>query len=148
MKKITGLVLLAIVISTSSFATHIHDNVDKQVSNAFGRKFADAKEVSWSKTEQYAKASFTQHGQVFFAYFTPTGELMAVSRNILSSTLPIKLLTGLKKDYSNEWITDLFEFATEQETVYYATLENADEKILLKSVSLNTWSVYQTIKKI
>jgi len=36
---------------------------------------------------------------------------MAVTRNIVSSQLPVSLLMNFKKHYSEFWITDLFEMS-------------------------------------
>ncbi len=71
---------------------------------------------------------------------------MAVTRNIVSSQLPLNLLTSLKKHYSNTWITDLFEFNSDNQDNYYITLENADTKTTLRSNGDN-WELYSTSKK-
>jgi hypothetical protein len=53
------------------------------------------------------------------------------------------LQTGLKKDYSNYWISDLFEVSNSDGTGYYITLENADSKVVLKSTGGDNWKTYQ-----
>ena len=145
--KITALVLLTLVVTTSAFATNTGDNVNQKAANTFSQKFTNAKEVSWSKTDNYVKASFTINEQVLFAYFSQAGELMAVSRNIMVSALPINLQTSLKKDYPATWISELTEFATDDETVYYVTVENADQKTTLKSIGTHTWTIQKNLKK-
>jgi len=71
---------------------------------------------------------------------------MAVTRNIVSSQLPVNLLTNLKKYYSTTWITDLFELSSENQDCYYITLENADSKVTLRSNG-DSWEFYTTSKK-
>jgi hypothetical protein len=82
-----------------------------------------------------------------FAYYNEDGDLMAVVRNILSEQLPINLQTELKKKYNDRWISDLFEMASEGQTSYFVTVENADETITLRSTDFNSWSVYKKVKK-
>ena len=146
--KITGLVLLAVLITFSTFATNIEDNVDRKVSSAFTQKFSDAREVTWNITDKYVKARFILNEQVMFAYFTQTGELIGVSRNILASRLPLNLQAQLKKSFPDGWITELFEYATDQETVYYATIETSNEKKMISSIGTISWIVYKKVKKI
>ena len=82
-----------------------------------------------------------------FAYYSnENGQLLAVARNILSDQLPISLMTSFKKDYSGYWISDLFEMAADGQTSYYATIQNAEETLILKSSGFE-WSVYKTEKK-
>ena len=45
------------------------------------------------------------------------------------------------------WITGLFELSDESGTDYYVTLESADETVILKSVSDNSWSRYKKLSK-
>lgn len=86
--------------------------------------------------------------QVLFAYFDETGELLGASCNILSNHLPINLQIKLKKELSEGWISELFEFANDNETDYFVTIENADQKVQLKSAGHNAWSVYKKSSKI
>jgi len=57
------------------------------------------------------------------------------------------LLTDLKKNYSSHWITDLFEMASSNENVYYVTLENADQKLVLKSSGTSGWELFRKERK-
>ena len=70
---------------------------------------------------------------VLFAYFNKNGELIAVTRFISPNQLPLELLTSLKKSNSDYWVSDLFEIQTETGTSYFATVENADQIVVLKS---------------
>lgn len=82
-----------------------------------------------------------------FAYYSQEGDLMAVTRNILSNQLPISLLSDLKKNYTIYWISDLFEISASQDASYYVTLQNADYTLVLKSNGINDWQVYKKDKK-
>ena len=60
-------------------------------------------------------------------------------RNILSTQLPSRLLTPIKKNYSNYWITDLHKQVTNGKVAYYITLESADQKIKLSATPSKNW---------
>ena len=72
--------------------------------------------------------------------------MVAVTRNLSTTQLPVVLQTELKKEYSEYWISDVFELSNEQGVQYYVTVENADSKILLRS-SNSVFSTYQKIRK-
>jgi hypothetical protein len=148
MKKsiLTWALVLMVGISTS-FA-HGIEGVSERVMNAFKKEFAEAQNVQWESTKDFAKATFSIHGQVMFAYYNAEGKTLAVTRNIVASQLPISLLAEVKKNYGDYWISDLFEMSSDNETNYYITLENGDQKIVLKSADSRNWDVYKKEKKV
>jgi hypothetical protein len=82
-----------------------------------------------------------------FAYYSGDGDLLAVIRNILSTQLPIQLLMELKQNHSDCWITDLFEIDSNGQTVYYATLENSDTRLTLRSDNTSSWETFEKANK-
>ena len=140
MKKI--ILTLAVALSTMcSFAGEV--KVSSRVLDAFNSEFASAKEVTWTATNSYYKATFLFNDQHVFAFYSTEGELMGSTRYISSLDLPIGLQAGLKKGYSNYWISDLFEVSNSEGTGYYITLENADSKVVLKSTGGESWKTFQ-----
>ena len=75
------------------------------------------------------------------------GDLMAVTRNILSNQLPVNRLVYLSKHFKDYWISDLFEMNSNGETSYYITLENADNRMVLRSVGNGEWELYKKESK-
>lgn len=146
MKKTILSVALLISIGVSSFANNT-EGVNQKVTSSFVKDFNNAKDVKWENGKEFSKVTFTLNGQVMFAYYAANGEKLAMSRNIVSSQLPINLLTDLKKNYNEYWISDLFEMAAGNETSYYVTLENADTKLVLKSSDAANWDVFKKEKK-
>ena len=137
--------LLANVLTTSSFAAD--PRVSPMVLRSFSKTFTTATEVDWSVINNMYKAQFTLNGQVVTAFYEANGTMVAVTRNMTSNQLPVTLQVELKKDYENFWITGLFELSDESGTDYYVTLESADETVILKSVSDNSWSRYKKLSK-
>ena len=149
MKKI--MLIMAVVIMTGvsqAFADKGKEKeINQQAATAFAKDFVTAKNATWEQHKNYVKVTFNLDGQVMFAYYSNDGgQLMAVARNILSDQLPINLMTSFKKDYKGYWISELFEMASDGQTNYYATLQNADETVVLKSTG-SDWNVYKTSNK-
>src|SRR5688572_12105223 len=148
MKRFFVTLTLALsLISMSSFASDDYTVSDAAV-KSFHSSFKSATEVSWTVSGNLYKASFLMNGQYVAAFFNEAGEMMAITRNITSTLLPIALQASLKKDYDKYWITDLFEVANEDGTSYYITLEDADSKITLKSTPNTDWSHYKKVSKL
>lgn len=131
---------------TSAFANN-EENVNQKAVSAFKKDFTSAQDVKWEANKDFSKATFKINDQVMFAYYSQTGELMAVTRNILSSQLPINLLANLKKNFGAYWISDLFEISSSSDASYYVTLQNGDQTLVLKSNGITAWEVYKKEKK-
>jgi hypothetical protein len=147
-KTILALAVMLTTGLTSAFANKGED-INQGVIASFKTEFVAAKNVSWQEGKEFSKATFTLNDQVMYAYYSnETNELLAVERNLLSSQLPISLLTSLKKDYSDHWISGLFEVARQDHTSYYLTVENSDETLVLKATGTDEWSVYKRTRKL
>ena len=144
MKKIMiALVILITVMRTTAFANEI---VKQEVLNAFKIEYSSAKDVNWTVGDNYYKASFTMNDQKLFAFYTIDGEFLALTRYVSSLELPENIQNSLRKQFKEKWITDLFEVVNSEGTLYYATLENADSKIILKSAT-GYWTLYRKDEK-
>jgi len=144
MKKLV--LLMLIVFSTQLLSAN--DATSSWVMRSFNKKFDKASEVEWQHSETYDQVSFVLDNRYMNAYYTPDGELIAVIRNVISDELPLKLLMDLKKNYSDLWISGLVEVVNGSDDQYYITLENADEKLILKAKANKSWKVYKKIVKI
>lgn len=144
MKKI--IVTLAIAFSSVAvFASGV--NVNSTVLTAFNSDFANAKEVNWTAGEDFYRADFVFNSQHVAAFYNLDGEVMGVTRNLTSLDLPMNLQASLRKDYSEYWISNLFEVSNSEGTEYYITLETADSKLTLKSTSVGKWKTFKKATK-
>jgi hypothetical protein len=145
-KKIVTILAFVMLAITATFANG--DGVSKKALATFSSTFVKAKDVKWEIADNYYKASFRVNGYSLNALLSEEGEMIAVYRNILSTELPLNLQGSLYKGFSNYWIADLVEYAIGTETTYYLTLENADEKIVVKSTDNYDWSLFKkTVKQ-
>ena len=121
--------------------------VTPKVIKSFENTFSNAKEADWSVGSSYYKVQFIMDGQYATAFYSNDGSLMGVTRNISTVQLPITLQAEVKKEYSNYWITDLFEVSNDEGTNYYITVENSENKIVLKGSANSNWSTFQKSRK-
>lgn len=119
---------------------------NKEIKASFAHDFQSAELVSTEARDNYTKVVFKLNQQVMTAFYSNSGELLAVTRNIVSSQLPVSLLMNFKKHYSEYWITDLFEMSQDQESSYYLTVENSDTRMTLRNNG-DSWEVYSSVKK-
>jgi hypothetical protein len=144
--------LLATLITVFSLVSNKSNasddvNVSSAVVSTFKSSFKNASDVSWKITNQFYKADFVMNGQHVAAFYDASANLIAVTKNISSTQLPITLQSKLKASYEAYWISDLFELSDDLGTSYYVTVEDGDTKITLKSNGTNDWSVYQKQRK-
>jgi hypothetical protein len=146
MKKILTWMLSLLIVAGSTFAND-SSGINERITRSFQKDFATAKNVQTESVKDLVKVTFTLNDQIMYAFYTEGGDLVAVTRNLTSTQLPINLLTELKNKYASSWITDLFEIASDHVTSYYVTLENPDYKVILKATGNGSWDVYQKEKK-
>lgn len=146
MKRI--ILVLTIIFSLLNLSSYANDvKVTPTVLQSFNKSFSTATEVNWTITDNYYKAQFHINGQYIAAYYDQEGHRIALTRNITTSQLPISLQVSFKNDYPESWISDLFEMSNDNGTFYFITLENADNKIILKSDLESTWTTYKKTSK-
>jgi hypothetical protein len=143
---IIAFTLLFSVVTKPGFANET--TVTPLVLSSFNATFSSAKEVEWTVSESFYKAQFVLNGQHVTAYYLSDGSMTALTRNITLAQLPVTLQANLQKEYNGYWISDLFELTTENNTQYYITVENGNEKVVLQSASNHNWTGYQKLKKI
>jgi hypothetical protein len=146
-KKLAFVLAMFLTVGvSSSFATPT-DNMNAQVRASFRKDFSNAQLMNEEVTKQYTKLTLKMNDMVLYAFYADNGDLLAVTRNIRTSQLPIKLLLQLKKSYNDYWISELFEMNAEGQNSYYITVENANTKVTLRSVSSSDWELYERTAK-
>ena len=113
----------------------------------FSIDFSFARNVSWESINGYYKASFIEHGKTLYAFYTADADFMGIATYLLSDRLPVSLQSVIKEKYKGYWITDLFYFQVNSTPGFLITLENADQKIMLKAEENKSWSLYSVVKK-
>lgn len=68
-------------------------------------------------------------------------------RNIVSTQLPSALLSSIKTDYKDYWITECYSNGKKKRQDYFVTLENSDQTVQLKATDKYSWEVVSTTVK-
>jgi hypothetical protein len=147
MKKtiITTAIILLAAIQVSLAGDE--GQINKRTVASFKSDFTTAHVINWSRQHQFEVATFNLNGQVMMAYYSPEASLVAVVHHIPVDHLPILLLTQLKKNYGDYWVSGLYEAAVDGDSHYHLTLENGEQILNLKSVNSTDWSVEKTTRK-
>jgi hypothetical protein len=140
------LAILLTGVSSFSFANS-PAREDKDVPNAFHRYFRKAEVLSSEVLAKFTVVTFKLNNEIESAYYGQSGQLLAITRNIVSSQLPADLQAELKSDYGGYWITELFELNADGQSGYYIALENADTRLTLHATADGVWEVYGSAVK-
>jgi len=147
LRAINQIVLTAALLLTLGVSIGFAKNTNEgENAVAFRKDFKHAELLSTEEGKDYTKFTFKMNGAILFAFYNERGELLAVTHNLKSTELPIRLLMEVKHDYSGYWISDLFELDANGSNTYYLTLENADSKLTLRSNDGN-WETYSRSSK-
>jgi hypothetical protein len=141
-KKIVTLMAAFVLVANITFANTRENPVPEPVVSAFTGSFSGAKEVRWESYGSYYKATFKQNGKALYVFYSDNAEFMGIANNIVSDKLPDLLQAGIKNKYQGYWITELVKYYVADKTGFLVTVENADEKIVLKTNDNQHWQVY------
>lgn len=134
---------MLIVLVSFSAINAAEEVIPENVLNAFNAEFETAKDVNWTKSDDFFKAVFSVYGQQVAAFYSIDGNFLAATRNISVTQLPLKLVKTVKEKIAgNYWVTDCFELTTTSGTNYYVTFVNTDSELVMKSIDGNHWTVY------
>ncbi len=121
--------------------------VNQKALDAFRIEFNGASTVKWTISADYFMASFVYNDKHVFAYYDIDGVWLGTTRYVALSDLPLMLQGEVKNKFSEYWISELIEVANNDGTAYYATVENADSRLVLKAGDGKTWNRYKKYKK-
>src|SRR6202000_2496031 len=113
---LTAVLLLTLGVTTS-FAASTNDN--GEVTASFRNDFKQAELLSSELSRDYTKITVRMNGMILFAFYNDNGDLLAVTRNIKSTELPMSLLMPIRHKYADCWITDCFELDANGSSNYY-----------------------------
>ena len=140
-------ILLTVLSSYFAQAANTPEKVSPAAIRSFTTTFSQAQSVTWSVTDDLYKVSFHVAGRYAYAYYDENGLMIAVTRNLSPTELPMVLLANIKQKYSQYWVSELVEVSNESGTHYYVTLEDANTKLTLKSSGTTAWSRYKKCDK-
>jgi hypothetical protein len=147
MKKTILSIVVGLGLFSSAFAKAPEKSTDRAIAS-FMKEFHKASDVIWSSNNNYIMAAFELNNQIQYAYYDYQGNLVGLVHHILTSGLPADLSADIKKNYSNYWVSELFQLSSDQGDAYYIQLKNGDETIVLTTEVTGSWHLYSAPKAI
>lgn len=153
MKTILYFAFLVLALSVKGYADEKNKGEKKgaEVSyfaeNNFLAKYQGAENVKWTVTNQFQKATFTLKGVKLAAFFDMNGEYIATTQFVDAKKLPAVGKNRLEKLYKGYEIEEVVRYDLDSQedsrlemltgkraynTIYFASLKNNDEKVVLK----------------
>lgn len=130
MKK---MIYLAVLLTGLTAAAATPPDVTEKVLKAFNETFTDAKNVTWTETENNYKANFSQSEIQVRAIYDGEGNLLETVRYYDEKNLPPNIVAKLKKSYAGKTIFGVTEISSEFELSYHVTLRDAKNWYVVKS---------------
>lgn len=142
MKKLLITTVLFLSIAVTSFAGDAI-NVNSKAVRKFSFEFAEAKNVRWTSTENYTKASFTLNNVAMEAFYDFQGNFMGKTNKIDIAVLPISAKRLLAKRYADCRVKEAIVFESTDETAYYISVENETHSLILKVIEGGLVSLFK-----
>lgn len=135
MKKLaTIFAATAILFSATAFAAdNTKSSTTTKVEKSFSRDFSKAANISWEKKGDIFIAHFDINNESIEAAYNEEGELVATSRKVNASDLPLSISLAIAKKYPGYEVANKGEEITfEKQTNYYINVGNDKEILKLK----------------
>jgi len=147
MKKLTtvfaGLILLFL---TSSFA-FTDTSINARIKSVFEKDFAAYTNLKWTIYEDVYVASFKLKDVQLTAAYNENAELLAVTRYITFSQLPLKVSKAIEEKYGTYAIDQSAIELSADQTSYYVNVENEKFALRIKSDASGYLTIENKIKK-
>ncbi|ATL46341.1 hypothetical protein COR50_03655 [Chitinophaga caeni] len=150
MKKLIAILSIAtLLIANSTFAKDSKSISNQKVMDTFNEEFVGASDVTWytSDSKDSYVARFTIKETKVTAHFDKHGNLLATSRYISDSDLPLPVITRLMNRYPNENIRNIVEYTVSGQVSYVITLENTTQWKVVKAHPGGALSIMQKLRK-
>ena len=139
MKKLIIPVLVAIFISTTSFAADYPDKIRSfKEMNTFSNV---TNSVNWKYTENFQKASVVENGQNVEYFYSNDGDFLASSKSFDFDKLPKAAIKTITSNYvypSYTLLECIVIENAEQEINYYVSMEKAGKTTFLQINEVGT----------
>lgn len=142
-------IFFAILMMISFFAQTsraANPELTSTVVRAFETYFSDAENVQWSPAGNLMKVTFTVQDHNRFAFYNAQGELVVTGKYMTVTQLPKSAQKRLAEAAKGYKVTEVFEIDDEQNSKYYATIDNGTEEKILVSSGAKWGTFKKTVK--
>jgi hypothetical protein len=134
MKKSLLSALLMMVLSVVAFAKNDKEKGKERKSTTasyYATELAGAKNVTWTKSGKFQKASFIKDGARMTAFYNWQNELIATTQIVDVTELPAKAINNLVKYFPGNKMGEIVRYKN-NETIYFVNLTNEKEDFIVK----------------
>ena len=134
MKNVFLAALIALTFTTSAFAANNHEASSKAVMH-LQVTYNNAENISWTVSNDYQKASFTQNNQKVEVFYDAWGELVGTFTTMAYDKLPKAALDVLTTQYTfpDYQLKECIEFTdADNRKSYYLSFDLNEENIVLE----------------
>jgi opacity protein-like surface antigen len=142
MKKLLIAAASFIALTSSALAS---PGTNARAAKHLTEEFKDAKNITWTSTKDFTKATFEWNKQLMNVFYNDLGEYIATSRTVTMQMLPIESVKFIEKKYKDYKLTESFEVTKEEsDTNYFVALVKGNTKVILKISPLGDVSVFKS----
>jgi hypothetical protein len=137
--------LVSAAFTTRAAATP--ENVDAKILNHFAKTFATAENVTWKRTADFYKASFTRNNQRMEVFYNDKDELICTATYIGRQDIPCSAMSAIQAKYDGYRLASAIKCVDADGTIhYYTEVENAKKKVILQTDSDGNTTLYKTTR--
>lgn len=141
MKKLAILIFLFVSLGAAAATP---PEINEKVLKAFKETFIKATDVIWHEIDNVYEANFKQAEITTKAIYDTEGNLLRTTRYYSEETLPIHILTKLKKKYPDKSVFGVTEISENDDVSYYISLQDEKNWYIVKS---DSWGSLELNKK-
>ncbi|RVT97261.1 hypothetical protein EOD41_19040 [Mucilaginibacter limnophilus] len=154
MKKLFIIPVIAGLLSTGLYANaavkNVKDDDGSRVSysviNQFKADFRDAKNVTWTITDNCQKAEFILNGVKTTAFYNFSGDFMGTTERVAYSAVSERAQKEIAAKYKGYAVGDVIKLQTTESTQLFVDLKNDKEEVLVRVSPTSTVSFFQQVK--
>jgi hypothetical protein len=133
MKKFLTIVFIAVLFVTNASASG-HQKVSNKAITHLAANYSTAKDVSWTVSDNFEKASFTAGNEKVDVFYDGYGELVGSAKTMAFDKLPKSALAILTTEYTfpDYQLTDCIEYTdADDNKSFYVSFGTNEERIIL-----------------
>jgi hypothetical protein len=133
MKKFLTILVIAVSFVTSASAS-TNEKVGSKIAAHLAVNYSAAKDISWTSSDSFEKASFTLCNEKIAVFYDVYGDFLGSSKTMAFDKLPKSALDTLTTDYTfpDYQLIDCIEYTDATNTTsFYVSFDINDERVIL-----------------
>ncbi len=138
---------LLMTVAASTALAHNKNRTGPGIEEVFNQEFAGAENVSWSRQDNYQKATFILAGHRMIAYFNEDNELAGCIRDIFYDQLPLMVMQAIDKKFPKADMQEVREITNADGTSYLLRVDHNNKKYKVKVSTTGSFTDIEKLEK-